>query len=232
MRSAVMAGWVVLLAACSAAPFGEAEVEGPYGIKGYRSQGSFFWVVPVDDGVVLVDTGDDAEGVLLKKAVDGRRVHAVLVTHGHDDHTAGAHTLTGARVLVGEGDIAPMRGQRPWRGAVQTVSRTLMPQREALELPPTLEGIADGFELRMGRDTFRAVALEGHTSGSMAYVFKDVLFGGDAAMAQNGRIAPAPAAFSDDPLMAQESVQLLHNVEFKYVLDGHNGRSDVGHEAL
>ena len=48
-------GWVA-----SELPAGESErLVGPLGAIGVRSGGTYAWVVPTDDGVVLIDTGKD-----------------------------------------------------------------------------------------------------------------------------------------------------------------------------
>lgn len=42
------------------------------------------WLVGNSDEVIVIDPAHDAEAV--EESVDGRRVAAILLTHGHDDH--------------------------------------------------------------------------------------------------------------------------------------------------
>lgn len=63
------------------------------------------WLVGDDDEVLIVDAAHDARAVVA--AVAGRRVTAVVCTHGHDDHIGAAPALaraTGAPVLLHPAD--------------------------------------------------------------------------------------------------------------------------------
>lgn len=42
------------------------------------------WIVGDDEEVIVIDPAHNAEAV--EAAVDGRKVQAILLTHGHDDH--------------------------------------------------------------------------------------------------------------------------------------------------
>jgi glyoxylase-like metal-dependent hydrolase (beta-lactamase superfamily II) len=226
MRNKLLGALLLAVAACGGgAPFGEAEVDGPYGIKGYRTQGAFFWVVPLPEGVVVVDTGDDLEATKLKEVIGTRTLLGVLITHGHQDHTAGAAKLGNVRVLAGREDVTLIRGDRPQESAVGRAA-SLRPDYELPEAPQGLEAVDDGHVFRVGSDTFTSVALPGHTRGSMAWLFRDVLFGGDSAMGDDSGVGPAPFVFSEDPKAADEVVRTLNTVPFKTLLDGHNGRTD------
>ena len=46
------------------------------------------WLVGDDDEVVVIDAAHDADAVLA--AVGGRRLSAVVCTHGHNDHISAA----------------------------------------------------------------------------------------------------------------------------------------------
>lgn len=214
---------LLLLTAAACAPTGP--VEGPYGIQGFKTQSAFFWVVPFPEGVVLVDSGDDVEGTLLKEAVDGRKVLAVLLTHGHSDHVAGARSLGDVLVLAGREDVPLIRGERRREGTVGDV-RQLIPGGALEPAPDRLTPVDDGAVFHAGGDVFTAVALPGHTRGSVAWLYRDVLFGGDAA-AGGETVGTSPAPFAENPKQAETSLDILHRVPFKTLLDGHNGRTDA-----
>src|SRR5918912_54768 len=64
------------------------------------------WLVGDDDEVVVVDAAHDAGPIL--EAVGGRRVVAILLTHGHNDHVNAAPALaeaTGAPVYLHPEDL-------------------------------------------------------------------------------------------------------------------------------
>lgn len=51
------------------------------------------WLVGDDAGLLVIDAGGDPPAVAA--AVDHRRVHAIVCTHGHRDHVAAAPELSG-----------------------------------------------------------------------------------------------------------------------------------------
>ena len=75
-------------------------------------------VAPVSGGVVLLDTGENEEGRLLRSLLGSRPVVAVLVTHAHHDHHPAAAQLA-VPVYVGADDIPRMEGKTLHQGAIQ-----------------------------------------------------------------------------------------------------------------
>ncbi len=219
-----MARWHLLatlpLLACA------SRVSGPHGIEGAREADGFFYVVPVAGGVVLVDTGEDA-------LIANRTVLAVLVTHAHHDHYAAAARFPTVQVFVGADDIARMKGETQHLGAIQTQWRANNGGKDRLPpLPAQLSSLVDQQQLELGAETFRAVAVPGHTPGSFVFLYRDVLFGGDTAMAINGALRPIDDGYSDDPRLALASLAKLRREQFTTVLDGHRGVTTIGPSAL
>jgi glyoxylase-like metal-dependent hydrolase (beta-lactamase superfamily II) len=63
------------------------------------------WLVGDDDEVIVIDAAHDADAILA--AVGGRRLAAVVSTHGHNDHITAAPAVgqaAGAPVLLHPGD--------------------------------------------------------------------------------------------------------------------------------
>ena len=54
--------------------------------------------------------------------------------------------------------------------------------------------------------TVRAFSMPGHTAGSVAYLFRGVLFVGDGASHSGSRLRPARAGYSDDTRLARRSL--------------------------
>lgn len=222
MRPIVVAALLVMTACVQ-------RVEGPHGIEGARVADGFFYVVPVDGGVVVVDTGEQPDGAQLRPTIAGRPVLAVLVTHAHHDHYASAHTFGEVPCHVGPADIDRMQGKTQHQGAAQRELRERNGGKDLLPpLPLQLVPAPDGTRLLVGGETFAAVSLPGHTPGSTAWLFRDVLFGGDAAMrAPDGGIAPIDPRFSDDPAAADAVVSRLESRSFTWLADGHVGLNRV-----
>ncbi|GGO13541.1 MBL fold metallo-hydrolase [Microbispora rosea subsp. aerata] len=107
--------------------------------------GTNTWIVGGARAVLVVDPGPDDEAHLRRVAerVDGRRVTAILLTHGHPDHSEGAGTL--ARMLG-----APVRA--------------LDPRHRLGE-----EGLADGDVVTAGDVEVRVVGTPGHSFDSLCF---------------------------------------------------------------
>lgn len=192
------------------------------GVEAVCTSGSLNWIVPVMDGVVLVDAGFDESGETLRAALRGRRVLAVLLTHGHPDHRAAAH-LFDAPVYVGRDDVPLVLGTYRYRSLLAALGNGI-----GLPPPPrTLLPVADGEVLAIGGRTFLAVSLPGHTPGSTGWLTDGLLFSGDAIQAPLGdAIYPAPREVTEDMRRAYDSLRRLERLPVRTMLDGHFGRLD------
>jgi glyoxylase-like metal-dependent hydrolase (beta-lactamase superfamily II) len=160
-------------------------------------------------GVALVDCGNDKEAKAIVAEL-GRRnlakdaVHAIFLTHGHGDHTAGCAAFPKAEVyaLAAEKDL--VEGRAKGKGP----ATRFMPAKDTGVR--VTHPLADGDEVTVGDVHVTAFALPGHTSGSAAYLADGVLFFGDAATGdKHGKVAPAKYLFSDDQNEAIASLQSL-----------------------
>ena len=120
---------------------------------------------------VVVDPGDEPERIL--RAADGRRVAAILLTHGHFDHIGAVSALAGkdVPVLIHEKD-APMLTDPFLNASLGLLNRPV-------SACPATDLLRDG-----GRRTFAGLEIEvihtpGHTPGSVCYRIDDHLFTGD-----------------------------------------------------
>lgn len=196
----------------------------PGGIVGVCSRGSLSWVVPVEDGgVVVIDTGFDDAARSIKHVVGDRVVHAILLTHGHVDHAAGTAAFT-APVYVGRADAPALRGEHVFDAWYPLAG-------EALAGIPRAGGevvdVDDGDVVVFGNRRFRAIAMPGHTHGSIAWYLEEpdhVLFGGDALLSPLGdEVYPAAVGFTVDVDRAYRSIRRLRDVEIDWLADAHYG---------
>ncbi|MCX4907445.1 MBL fold metallo-hydrolase [Streptomyces sp. NBC_00878] len=183
------------------------------GVHRLGDHGVNFYLIEDPDGLVLVDAGTPAHLKQLRTLLTGlgrslADVRAVLLTHGHPDHTGLAHSLqeAGADLWIHERDAAilrdgprsAMRHAKPERSMLPYLLRR--PSALALPLGLARSGAFTAPAVRgarvFGADQVlkdvpgapRAVVLPGHTPGSAAYAFPDrgLLFTGDALVTADG----------------------------------------------
>lgn len=192
------------------------------GVEAVCTAGSLNWIVPVIDGVVLVDAGFDETGEIIRRALHGRRVHAILLTHAHPDHRAAAH-LFGAPVYVGRADVPLLEGRYAYRSLLAEGGVLI----GTAPVPRTVLPIDDGAVLSIGGRTFTAVALPGHTPGSTGWLSDGLFFTGDAIQSPLGdAIYPAPQEVTEDMRRAYKSLRRLETLPVTTMLDAHFGRLD------
>jgi glyoxylase-like metal-dependent hydrolase (beta-lactamase superfamily II) len=85
------------------------------------------WLIGDDDEVLVIDAPHDAAPIV--EAIGGRRVTAIVLTHGHNDHTNAAVDLreaTGAPIWFNAADLMLWKEVRsrlmtlPWDTVVRT----------------------------------------------------------------------------------------------------------------
>ena len=117
---------------------------------------------------VIIDPGADAERI--RAALEGRRVAAVLLTHGHFDHTGALMGFPGAPVYLHPLD-APMLSD-PYLSVAQLV-------HDRKPRPTATEPVEEGTRLTLAGLTFQVLHTPGHTPGGVTYMVGDALFTGD-----------------------------------------------------
>jgi glyoxylase-like metal-dependent hydrolase (beta-lactamase superfamily II) len=146
---------------------------------------SMIYLARTDSGVIVIDLGwvDAPARVragLRQLGAEPEEVTDVFLTHSHRDHIRGWRAVRGARFHLGIGDVATFLGR---------ASLADRPSRLAAAVFPHAYPVRDSLDVRpfgrdtvyvLGRDTLRAFLVPGHTAGSAAYLFRGVLFVGDA----------------------------------------------------
>jgi len=123
------------------------------------------WILGDDDEVIVVDPGPDVPPVLA--AVGGREILAVICTHGHAAHAAGA-------VEVAESDEAPV--------ALHPLERASWREVHSTEPDISME---DGGRFEVAGATLEVVHAPGHSRGSVLLYCEelDIAFTGDVVTA-------------------------------------------------
>jgi glyoxylase-like metal-dependent hydrolase (beta-lactamase superfamily II) len=201
-------------------PSAQADRVGDDHIAGLDANGSMAWVIATDTGVVLIDAGWDEEAVALKEEIGDRTVHAILLTHGHFDHTAGVRQFSDTAVVAGPGEAALVRGEAAEQGWMASLSGAMAP---APFSPETLTEFGDGDVLEIDGASIRAIHTPGHTNGSAMYIYDDVLFTGDTIVGRGDEVNEIPSGTYTDYESVRDSVQKAMAHPFERIADGHVG---------
>jgi hydroxyacylglutathione hydrolase len=176
---------------------------------------SMIYLARTSAGVIVIDLGwTRAQGALRsglrRLRADSTEVTSVFLTHAHPDHIEGWPVVAGATFYLGAPERDFLLGHLHYRAWIPRVGQSLvsaqLPRDGTLRIHEFLRDTV----VAVGNDTVRAFVVPGHTAGSTAYLFRGVLFAGDAmthTMLQGFR--PALATFSDDKELAARSLKSL-----------------------
>ena len=197
------------------------------------------YIVRTPGGLVLIDAGMDSDGAdihagLRELKADATEVKAILLTHWHNDHSAGAqaiHALSGAPVYYHRGDELQFTGEAGATGARRWISDRI-PEIGVLVLFKGLLGesapraVAAQHFVQDGEvvlDDFDVVATPGHTAGHVSYFYRPerALFAGDALAVIDGRIRFMARPVTLDTLQARQSLEKVLDLRPQIVCPGH-----------
>lgn len=114
------------------------------------------YLVSDGEGTMVVDPSCDVERIL--SALDGRTLDAIVITHGHNDHTGAAAALreaTGAAVYASSIDAPSI--EQPGRVGVTEPSQPC----------PVDVRVGNGDVVRVGGMEWKVIGTPGHTPGSI-----------------------------------------------------------------
>lgn len=181
----------------SVAPIDDGSVL-PSGAVTVKDGYSSAFIVPVGSRVVLVDGGADLEAVAIRKALAARGftdadVVAILLTHGHPDHTGACAAFPAAKVFAGKPELDLLAGRVAARGPLpRLMGASPSPCHDPV-------GVGDGEVVEIEGKVFRAFAVPGHTAGSVAWYVDGVVYLGDSgSRGRSNDLIAAPWIFSDD----------------------------------
>lgn len=190
-----------------------------------------------DDGLTLIDCGVPGSAAAIGAAVEGlgrRRadVRRLLLTHHHGDHVGSAAEIVGwgdVTVHAHRAEAPLIRGEQPglpprlsdWERDLLAEVQADMPNDPVVPVAVDRE-LDDGDLIDLGGEPAVAVAVPGHTMGSVAFHLPEsrVLFAGDTiARARDGAVILG--VFNVDPELAAESFRKQAALDVDIACFGH-----------
>ena len=171
------------------------------------------WLVGDEHEVLVIDAAHDAKPIL--KAIGGRDVLAIVLTHGHNDHLNAAGDLwdtSRAPICLHPGD----------RMLWDVVYPEIEPDHE----------IAEDDTFTVAGTTLRVIATPGHSPGSVCLYAEalDTVFTGDTLF--HGGPGATGRSYSDHPtIVASITEKLLALPNETVVKTGHGEDTTIGAES-
>lgn len=172
--------------------------------------------LPERNDLIIIDPGDEYERILA--AAKGREIAAVLLTHGHYDHT-GALSHFSCPVYLHPADEI-MLTDAAW--SAMGAGSPFVPRKADVHY------VMEGTSLSLAGMAFQVLHTPGHTPGCVCYQFGHALFTGDTLFRHG---------YGRTDLMGGDFRELVASLRRLYRMDeslpfypGHGPSSTIGKE--
>jgi hydroxyacylglutathione hydrolase len=174
---------------------------------------------------IVVDPGANIPEIEEKLRRHGLKVKAIVITHAHIDHVAGASELkrkTNAPVYMNANDeqlLEALDAQAQWLG---------------METPDRVDidtNMRDGDRLTLGNSEFRVIETPGHTQGSVSLYMpqQNKLLAGDTLFRDSIGRTDLPGG-NTKKILSSIKTRLLVLPDETIVVPGHGANTTIGRE--
>jgi metallo-beta-lactamase class B len=165
------------------------------------NQGTVVYVINTSDGLLMIDSlaANQVDTQLVpgfqKLGLDPAKVKAIVMGHGHADHFGGSPYMQehySSKIYISAADWDLMEHPPAGRGAGKKGPPQALPKHDQL--------IVEGQPIVLGDFRMVPVAIPGHTSGSMGFIFPVKDNGKTRMAAMYGGTILTPGIISDEGL--------------------------------
>jgi glyoxylase-like metal-dependent hydrolase (beta-lactamase superfamily II) len=206
---------LALLLSLPACTYHLAAVQQPPRAVAFPTSGpwrSMVYAARTDSGVMLVDLGWHGSarrlrGKLRLLGAEPADVTHVFLTHAHRDHIGAWRSVRGARFHLWAPEVPYFEGTRAYPDVPSRAARTVSGHPGPAPGEVMVQAFSGDTAFVLGADTVLAYSVPGHTPGSAAYLFRGILFVGDAVARVPLRgYAGASPIFSEDTKESRRSL--------------------------
>lgn len=197
-------------------------------VVGMIGTNCYLLVNEINNEAIVVDPGDNGEqiaGVINEK---GLKAKAILLTHGHCDHTEGIEDLKSA-LAPEKVELYALDKEEPMLTDPK-MNQSVYMGCGAKTYPADVY-VTDGQKLTIAGLSFTVIATPGHTPGGCCYYFDEdrVLVSGDTLFRQSVGRTDFPGG-STEALLASIEEKLFTLPDDTVVLPGHNEQTTIAFE--
>ncbi len=180
------------------------------------------WKLNVDSNIyllklkenIIIDTGPKAYSQQVKeqlgRIIDIDKIQKIILTHIHYDHAGNVDLFPGAEIYASEKEILDFR-KNPLV-AFNLSPKSIMLLRKRLKMIESIRASLNKMDIRI-------IDVPGHTAGSIAVLYKKILFSGDCLFENGIGRYDLPNSV---PAEMESSLARLRNLEYDILAPGHD----------